>query len=62
MELLYIFLAIVIGAVSGYVVYFIQKNRLKEDKIKVHKEAQRILEDAKKEAETIKKEAQLAAK
>lgn len=62
MELLYIIIAIILGAVSGYVVYVFYRNRLKDEKIKIHEEAQKILEDARKEAETVKKEAHLSAK
>ncbi|MDW7973542.1 MAG: Rnase Y domain-containing protein, partial [Thermodesulfovibrio sp.] len=62
MEFLYIVVAVILGAISGYGIYIFHRSKLKEEKIKVQEEAQKILEEAKKEAETVKKEAHLSAK
>lgn len=48
MEFLYILIAIVIGAATGYGVYVFQKSKLKEAKRKIDEEVERILEEAKK--------------
>ncbi|GAB6183562.1 ribonuclease Y [Thermodesulfovibrio hydrogeniphilus] len=76
MDFIYILIAIVFGAASGYGLYLykkksldiekanleIEKKSLSEEKIKIHDEVQKIIDEAKKEAETIKKEAQISAK
>lgn len=62
MEFIYILIAIIAGAASGYGFYLYNKRKLSEKELKIQDEVQRIIEEAKREAENIKKEAETIRK
>lgn len=61
-QIVYLLVAVVIGFAIGLVFTLISQAKLKNKKIAVDKERDKILDEALKEAETIKKEAHIEAK